>query len=129
VDDAGAVGRGHRPGQRLDKFRRLGRGQRPAVEPAGDVAAAAELQREERQAVVFADLINLDDVGVLHAGEGLGFGLEPGQLPRGRVPAGQDHFQGDRPVQADLPRFVDHAHPAATEFAKDLVPRHRQSLA
>ena len=59
-------------------------------------AAGAELQREERQAVVLADLVDLHDVGMLQAGDGLGLGAEAGQFRAAGVAAGQDHLQGDQ---------------------------------
>ncbi len=43
-------------------------------------AAVDELQREERPAVVLADLVDLHDVGVLQPGDGLGLGAEAGQV-------------------------------------------------
>ena len=41
---------------------------------------STELQREERPALVLADLVDLDDVRVLQAGDRLGLRPEAGQL-------------------------------------------------
>ena len=64
--------------------RRLLRRQRRAGELPVQAAAGAELQREEGQAVVLADLEDLHDVGVLQAGDGLRLGAEAGQVGRRR---------------------------------------------
>jgi hypothetical protein len=84
-------------------------------------AAGAELQREEGQAVVLADLVDLHGVGVRQPGDGLGLGLEA--LPRLRrgVGAVQDHLQRHDAVELYLPGPVDDAHAAAAQFAQDLV--------
>ena len=85
MDDAALVGGVHGPGQRLDQRGRLARA--AAASPSsllGQAAAVHELQREEGLAVVLADLVDLDDVGVLQAGDGLGLGAEAGQLLRRR---------------------------------------------
>ena len=65
VDDQLVVGGVHRPRQRLDQPRRLARRQRPLPQPLPQVAAAAELQGHEQEAVVFADLEDADDIVVL----------------------------------------------------------------
>ena len=39
---------------------------------------------------------------------------------------GQDHLQGNQPIQADLPRPVDDAHAAAAELTQDLVAGYRR---
>ena len=56
--------------------------------PPGDV-----LQLEERQAVGLADVVDLDDVGVLELGDGLGLGEEADRGDGVGVGAGQDHFR------------------------------------
>ena len=55
-------------------------GQRRAVQSLRQAAAGAVFQGEERQAVVLADLVDLDDVGMLQAGDGLGLGAEAVQF-------------------------------------------------
>ena len=56
--------------------------------PPGDV-----LQLEEGQAVGLADVVDLDDVGVLELGDGLGLGQEADRGDGVGVGAGQDHLQ------------------------------------
>ena len=76
---------------------------------------------EERPAVLLADVVDLDDVGVLEPRDGLGLGAEAGRLGRPGVAARQDHLERDLAIEADVPRPVDHAHPAAAELLQDLV--------
>ena len=109
-------------GQRLDQpsppaaaARGCRRAARSRLPPA-DV-----LQLEEGQAVGLADVVDLDDVGVLELGDGLGLGQEAGGGDGVGVGAGQDHLQGAGAVQADLPGLVDDPHAAAAQLALDLV--------
>ena len=70
---------------------------------------------------MLADVVDLDDVGVLEPGDGLGLGQEAdGGLGAG-VRAGQDHLQGDGAVEPDLAGLVDDPHAAAAQLALDLV--------
>ncbi len=80
VDDLRLVSRLHGAGQRLDQLRRFLRRQGRAVELLVQRAARAELQAYERQPFVLADLVDLDDISVLQAGDGFGLGLEAGQF-------------------------------------------------
>src|SRR5260370_3639885 len=88
MEDALAVSGGHGEGQLLDQRRRLSEGQRLLLEAVGQRAAGAELHREERQAAMLADLVDLDDVRVLQAGPppppraGAGDGPRPGAAAR-----------------------------------------------
>ena len=69
------------------------------------------------------DLVDVDDVGVLHPRGQLGLAAEPLPLHLGGEPAGQDHLQGHRPAQVAMPRLVDDPHPAAPDLAEyDVLP-------
>ncbi len=104
----------HRPVRRL----------REAVRVLGETAAFDELQRQERPAVLLANVIDLDDVGMLQPRDGLGLGVEAGDLGRAGMAARQDHLERDLAIEADVPCAVDHAHPAATELGQELVAGH-----
>ena len=107
--------------QRFDQLGRPPRRPGRAVESTVQAAAVDVLQLEEGQAVGLADVVDLHDVGVLQAGDGLGLGQEAdGGLGAG-MGAGQDHLQGAGAVQADLPGPVDDPHAAAAQLAQDLV--------
>jgi hypothetical protein len=125
VDDAFFVGRLHRPRQGLHQPRRLRRRQRGPLELPVEAAAVHELQGKERQPVVLADSKDLNDVGVLQPRRRLRLGTEAGQFLRPGVRPRQDHLQGDGALQRRLPRLVDDAHAAATQFPQHLEPRHR----
>ena len=78
------------------------------------------LQRKVRQAVLFADLVDLHDMGVLEAWPPLRLPCESGRcrpVPRARRP---ESSSAPRRRFSPSCRPIHHAHPAATEFAEDL---------
>src|SRR5262249_14353157 len=89
----------------------------------GQAAAGHEVQRKRGQAVVFADLVNLDDRRVLEPGRRLRLGAEAGQLVRIRVRAAQNHLERHDAIQPHLPRLVDDAHASLAEHLEKLVAR------
>ena len=101
--------------------RRLVHRLRLAADPLRQAAAIDVLEREIGQPFVLADLVDLHDVRVLQTGDRLGLGVEPGQLLRPGVCAGQHHLQGDDAVQLRLPRLVDDAHAAAAQLGQDRI--------
>jgi hypothetical protein len=72
---------------------------------------------------VLVDMVDLDDVGVVELGDGLGLGQEAGGGFAAGVGACQDHLEGDGAVEPDLAGLVDHAHAAAPQLVHDLVSR------
>ena len=66
-------------------------------------------------------MVDLHDVGVLQAGDGLGLGQETGDGLGVRMSAGQNHLQNARAVQEDLLGEVDDPHAAAAELGQDLI--------
>ena len=121
VQDAPLVGVVHRLGRLGHQPRRGPRVVAVAVEPAGQAAAGDQLHAEVALAVVLADLVDRHDVGVVQRRDRLGLVLEPPELGVAGQNAGPDHLQGDRAVQADLPRLVDDPHAATAQLAADLV--------
>src|SRR5262245_1853083 len=113
------MGELHRAGERLEQRR----GEARRLGLAGDLflkrPAVDKLERKIRQAVVLANLVNLDDVRVLQSSDRAGLLLEALQLFRAGVRSREDHLQRDEPVQALLARLVDDAHAAAAEFGND----------
>ena len=67
MDNPFGVGDVNGPGQRLDERGRFGRRPGPAVQPGGEASAFEPFHGEERPPFVRTDLVELDDVGVLHA--------------------------------------------------------------
>ena len=87
-------------------------GRQPAfVAEPGDRDALDQLHDEVRAAGVGgAGVENLGDVGVVHQGQGLAFGPEPGE-DLAAVHAGLDELEGDRPPhRLGLLGHVDRAH-------------------
>ena len=72
-------------------------------------------------ALMLANFVDGHDVGVIELGGGLSLGLEPLHVSgRGQL-SGQDHLEGNQPLQLDLPRLVHHAHAAACDLLQQLV--------
>src|SRR3989442_935881 len=69
-------GRWDGPRPRLDDPGGVGRRQRLAAEPRRQAAAWAELQSEERQSLVRAELVDLHDAGMADGRDRLGLGEE-----------------------------------------------------
>src|SRR5262249_29921299 len=79
--------------------------------------------------VLLGDVVDVNQVGVVHAGDGLCLGAEARQLVGAGVRSGQDHLEGHESFEGGLPRLVNHPHAAASQFAEDLIAadsgRHR----
>ena len=78
-------------------------------------------QRQERAAAVLADLVDLDDVGMLQLADGFGFRAKTGQLGLTGMAACENHLERDHPFQTALAGLVDHAHRPAAERFEDFV--------
>ena len=73
---------------------------------------------------MFADLVDLHDVGMLQARDSFSLGLEACQVGLSGVTARQYHLQRHQPIELAVPGLIHHAHAAAAQFAEDLVARH-----
>ncbi len=82
-----------------------------------------KLHRDERLAILLADVINCADVGMVQGGGGLGLALEAAQSLRiaGNL-IGQE-LEGDEAMQASVFSFVHHSHPPAAQLLDDAVVR------
>ncbi len=121
VDDPALVGgldglgyRGHQGGGLAGRLRR-------ARHHLGQAAALDEFHGEVRPAVQVADLVDLHDVRMAQAGHGFRLAQKALQLLRPGGGAGQEHFQGDGAVEAQVPRLVDDAHAAAAQHPLHLM--------
>ena len=79
------------------------------------------LHGDERFSVLFADVVNRADVGVIQCRCGLRLALESGQRLRVAGNLLRQELQRDKAVKARVLRFVDHAHTTAAEFLDDAV--------
>ena len=77
----------------------------------------------ECPAIFFADFVDRADVRMIQRGSCLGFTTKTLEclVVEGYF-IGQE-FQGDKPVQAQIFRFVDNPHTAAAEFLDDAIVR------
>jgi hypothetical protein len=94
---------------------------RRGPDPPCQAVTLDQLHAEEVPTAVLTDLVNGHDVRVVQPGRR--FRLQPKTLHlggRGQLRR-QDHLEGDDAVQADLPRPVNHAHPAARDLFLQLV--------
>ncbi len=121
MDDALRVREVDGAGELFDEVGGDGGRLRLAGDAPGETAALDEFQREIRQAVVFADLVNLHDVRVAQPGDGAGLAVEARQLRLVSVGAGENHLERDQAVEGQLPRLVDDAHAAAADLFEDRV--------
>ena len=127
MNDAALVSGVHGPGQRSHELGRGTRLLRCGLQDLGQAAALDELQRQVRPAFVVSDLVDLDNVRMLQAGDGLGFGAKTGPLGLPGVGPGQDHLQGDEAIEAGLPGLVNDPHAAAPQLAEDFIAGHDQA--
>ena len=86
-----------------------------------EVSAFDVFHRVEVLALVDADFVDGDHARMAEVGGGFGFGLEAVYVGFGGQVAGQDHFDGDGAVEADLAGLVDDAHAALGDFFEQLV--------
>jgi hypothetical protein len=85
--------------------------------------AVQELHGNERFPVLFADVVNRADVGVIQGGGGLGFATKAGQCVLILRYMLRQKCKGYETVEARVLGFVDNAHPAATKLLDDAVMR------
>ncbi len=123
MDDAQVV-RGGDPARDLrHQFRPRAGGERAARQAAVQRPAGDQFHGDERAPAVLAQLVHLNDERVPDRGHHFGFSPEPG---RGRLVRGvRNHLESDFAIQARVPGAVHDGHPAAPEFAQDLVPGNR----
>src|SRR5215475_7592675 len=103
MNESLTVGRVDGMSEDLDKHCGAVRTQGSAVEVLFETAASTVFETEERQGVALgraplADLMDLDDVRVLHLADGLGLAAEAGPAGLIGVRPGQDHLEGDGTV-------------------------------
>ena len=121
MDDAGVVGRPQTAGHLGREFEQPFGGDRPLTDLVAEFLALDVLGHDERQATVFADVVDRDDVRMVHAARGLGLFEElpaPGGILSG--PGVQDldrHF----PSQARVPGAIDLSHAADVRGSADFV--------
>ena len=84
-------------------------------------AALHQLHAEVVPSLVLPDFVDGHDVGMIEMRGGFSLGTEPGDFVFICEFPGADELERDGAVQAQLSRAEDHAHPAAADFALQLV--------
>ena len=123
VHDAALVRRVDGVGQGRHQRRRLANRLRNPLDLLSQAAALDQLHREVRPAVHLAHVVELDHVRVAQSSHRFRLAQETLPLVRPGIGAGQQHLQGDGPVEAQVPRFVDDPRPAAPQHALHFVER------
>ncbi len=126
VDDSLLVRRLERLGDLPRDGEGLVEGERPALQPLGEVFALDELHDEGADAARLLEAVDRGDVGVLQLGQDLRLALETGEaVGVGGERLGQD-LDRDLALQLRVGRAVDDAHPALAERGGDLVGPRRE---
>src|SRR2546423_12112851 len=86
--------------------------------------AIEEFHGDEGFAVLFADVVDGADVGMVEGGGSLGFPLEARQSLRITGDLFRKKFEGHEAMQADVFGLIDHTHPAAAQLLDDPVMRY-----
>ena len=121
VDDAGAMGGVERVGDFDADFEKAFEFERAAGDDVLESGAVEKFHGDEGAAVVFADVVDRADVGMVQGGGGAGFALEAiERLWIVREIVGEK-FESDEAAEAGVFGFVDDAHSAAAEFFDDAV--------
>ena len=92
-----------------------------ALEQGAERLAFDKLHDEERLALVFADVVDLDDVRIIQCRHAARFAQEAflhALVVRQRI---RQDLDGDIAVERGLVSLVDHAHAATTQFGNDVV--------
>ncbi len=126
VDDSGVVGELDGPGERDQELGGRAAGLGRTCEPVIERAPLEQLEGNEGCAGGFADLEDLNDVGMTQPGDRLGLDEEPGLSFGATGPVPADHLHGNQAIQSELPRLVDDAHASLAEHVKELVAGDRR---
>ena len=120
VHDAGRV-RGGQAGAGLHEHAEdVPPGARAGGEPLADGLAADQLHGDVHGVPDGADLVDVDDVGMRDAGEGLGLAQQSGLAEAGPLAAqaGQHELDGELALELLVVGGIDDAHAALAEFAQ-----------
>jgi hypothetical protein len=121
VQDPALVGMVDGPRNRRDESNRRLPVTRILGQPLGHAAPLDQLHAEVAVAVVFAHLMNRHDVRMVEVRDGFRFPTKTLEIFRGRPSPAQDHLDGNRPIEPNLARLVDHAHSATANLLQKLV--------
>ncbi len=121
MDDVLGMGVLDGEGEGADQCGGLRGGLRPAGEVLVQAATLDELHGEVGPAVVLADLVDRDDVGVAHARRRLGLDAEAGPFLRASQGTVAEQLECHQPLRIELQRPVDYAHAASAQPRRALA--------
>ena len=82
-----------------------------------------KLHRDEGKAILFADVVNRANIGVVQGRSSLRLALKAGQGLRVAGNLIGQELQRHKTVKPNVFSLVDHTHPATAEFLNDAVVR------
>ena len=121
MDEAALVCVVDRPRQRFDERDGLRARYRRAVHTLGEAAPLNQLHAQVGAALMLADLVNGNDLRMVHLGGRLRLVVKALQFGGRGEPAREDHLQGDETVEALLAGLVDDAHAPAGDLLQQLI--------
>lgn len=121
MDDASMVGEVDRLAQGHHQTRRLTVRETPFRGQLLQVRAIHVFQGQIWLTLVFADFVDLDDVGMLQGGNGLGLAAKTSDSRCIGRTVGQDHLDGDGSLQSRVIGFVNNPHAAVAQHQFDDV--------
>ena len=122
MDDAGRVGVTEAPADFDRDAEHVLHGKRPLANPAGQGLAVVVGHGEVKPAAgSLSDVVDGADVGVIESRRRPRFGEEPLLRAFIRHQVGRQEFERHETAQPRVFGFVDHAHPAAADFADDSI--------
>ncbi len=117
MQDAPLVRIRHRPRYAADRAREEAEVGPSLSRPISDRESARdEMHREIMLRLAFSDFVNGHDVWMVQIRGGMGFVLKKPERFFSSQLAGKDHLHRHLALQADLPRPIDHSHPAPRDF-------------
>jgi hypothetical protein len=96
-------------------------GQRSAIEDGAKAFALEKLRNQKGSAIVFADVVDGENVGMIERGNGLRFLLETAKAIRIMIERFREDFQGDIAPEPSVASTVDFAHAARTQLRLNRV--------
>jgi hypothetical protein len=123
MDDACGVCDIERVGNLNSKFKNLLDGKSPAMDVLTESFTVNEFHGDERMVILFANVINGADTGMIESGSSVGFTAETLQGLGVLLHVIWEEFQRHEAIKASVQGLVDDTHSASTEFVQDAIVR------
>ena len=123
MDDAFGVGDVERICNLNPDLEDLFKGKWLAVNVLAQCLAVDEFHGDERPVILFANVVDGADAGMVQRGRGVGFAAKTFQRLRVLHHVIRQKFQRDGAIETRVEGFVDHTHSTSTEFLYDTEVR------